>query len=219
MDLAWSQFDGQRFEIYFKSRRNARWRESVQITNDRFNNMHPKLAVTRRGELWLVWTGLDGQHNRLFYARKEGNGQWSYPREIETGLESGIAPSIAIGPDGNPWIAWAGYNGRNDDIYVSRWNGRSWQKPVRIHPANDVPDILPVITMDRGRPTVTWQRYDGDKYVHVTSTWNGRTWSAAEPESPARRLLRAKMLQKRKELKARLPGDVKPVGEPAFLTR
>ncbi len=217
-DLAWSQFDGQRFEIYFKVRHGSRWGETVQITNDQYNNMHPALAVSGRGEVWLVWTALNGEHNKLFYARK-GKGQWSFPREIETGLASGIAPSITIGPGDRPWIAWAGYNGKNDDIYVSRWKGNSWSKPVRIHPANDVPDILPVISMENGRPTVTWQRYDGDRYVYVTSVWTGKRWSAAEAESPGRRKIREKMLQRRKQLRMQLPADVRVVGEPAILSR
>ncbi len=218
MDLAWSEFDGQRFEIYFKARRDSRWGETMQLTNDQYNNMHPNLAVTRRGEVWLVWTGLNGQHNKLFFSKRE-QGRWSFPREIETGLESSIAPSITIGPGDRPWIAWAGYNGKNDDIYVSRWDGRSWQKPIRIHPANDVPDILPVISIERGRPVVTWQHYDGDRYIYVTSVWTGKKWSAPEEESTARRRLRKKILQKRRDLRARLPKDIRPVGEPAILSR
>ena len=155
-DVAWSAFDGQRFEIYYTTVQNKASGEKIQITNDQYNNMHPSLAADGKGTIWLVWTAMNGENNKLFFTKKS-NGSWSFPKEIETGLQSGIAPTITIGPDGKPWIAWAGFNGKNDDIYVSHWTGTTWGPAHRIHPANDVPDILPVISMENGSLTVTWQ--------------------------------------------------------------
>lgn len=217
-DIAWSEFDGQRFEIYFAEMDNGQIHGKTQLTNDQFNNLHPSMVKRANGELWLAWTAMKGDTNKLFYSHLT-NGSWSYPREIETGLQSSIAPFLGLDSKGTVWVTWAGFNGKNDDIYVSHWNGRSWISPVRIHPANDVPDILPELSLEDGLLTVTWQTFDGDRYQYVRSSYDGRRWS--EPflvTEKKQEMIKTKSLTKEKIQKA-LPAEVKAVGKAAILTR
>ena len=37
-------------------------------------------------------------------------------------------PSVAVAPDGTPYVAWHDYNPVPTEIYVRRWNGSSWEE-------------------------------------------------------------------------------------------
>ena len=217
-DIAWSEFDGQRFEIFCAEMNNGQVLNKTQITNDQFNNLHPSMIRRADGELWLAWTGMDGNVNRLFYARMT-NGTWSYPKEIETGLQSAIAPFLGLDGKGTVWVTWAGFNGQNDDIYVSHWNGRNWTAPVRVHPANDVPDILPELSLDEGLLTVTWQTFDGDRYQYVRSSFDGRTWSEPSRVTEEKQEKIKKKSLAREKIQKELPAGIKAVGKAALLPR
>jgi hypothetical protein len=217
-EVAWSAFDGQRFEIYLAEMENGQVRNKIQITNDQFNNLHPSMVRRANGELWLAWTAMDNKVNKLFYAHKT-DGSWTYPREIETGLQSSIAPFLGLDSKDTVWATWAGFNGKNDDIYVSHWTGRNWSAPVRIHPANDVPDILPELSLENGHLTVTWQTFDGDRYQYVQSVFNGHTWSEPLPITETKQENIQTKILKMKKMQKELPADIKAVGKAAILTR
>jgi len=216
-DVAWSQFDGQRFEIFYGRLENGELREKIQVTNDPYNNMHPSL-LKRGGELWLAWTAMDGAHNKLFYSRYS-NGSWSFPEEIPTGLQSSIAPFLALDAHNTPWVTWAGFNGKNDDVYVSHWTGSGWSVPVRVHPANATPDILPTLQPDGQGMLVTWQGYDGKQYRYYKSRWDGHRWSAVRPETQEEEKERQARTREHDALQAALPTAIKPMGKAALITR
>lgn len=176
VDLAWPESDGARSEIFYNAYRDGHWLGKTQLTNDQYNNMHPKMAITVDDTVFLVWTALNGMENKLFYSIKT-DGTWSYPKEIETGLKSSIAPSTTVDKKGTVWIAWAGYNGVADDVYVSFYKGTGWSKPQQVNPSNQVPDILPEISLlANGALAVTWQGYDGERYQHYQSIFQNKIW-------------------------------------------
>lgn len=176
-DLAWPESDGARTEIYYNAYRDGSWTGKTQITNNQYNNMHPEMAISDNGTVFLVWTALNGMQNKLFFSIKTSN-NWTFPKEIETGLQSNIGPTIVLDTKGKPWIAWAGYDGVADDVYVSYWKEENWSKPQQVNPANKVPDILPEINLSAdGLLQVTWQGYDGERYQYYQSTLQGEGWS------------------------------------------
>jgi hypothetical protein len=77
------------------------------------------------------------------------------------------------------WLAWSGVQNHDDDIYFSRWQGVKWAKPALVHPDNNVPDILPQLSLSlEGKPLITWTSYNNGRYVYSLGEWNGRQWVA-----------------------------------------
>jgi hypothetical protein len=38
------------------------------------------------------------------------------------------SPSVAVAPDGRPYVVWYYSGGQDYEIYVRRWNGSSWEE-------------------------------------------------------------------------------------------
>ncbi len=94
-----------------------------------------------------------------------------------------IGPSLAIDPHGRPVIAWRERTPDNEEIYLRRWNGTTWEElggsasgggVSDTHGASDAPSLA--IGRD-GMPVVAWiEGYHpglGNVYVR---RWNGQSW-------------------------------------------
>lgn len=176
-DLAWPELNGNHSDIYYNAYRKGKWTGKVRVSDPRYNNMHPEMAVVNDDSLFLVWTAVDGFRNKLFFAVKSKDG-WGAAQEIETGMQSSIGPVIILDVAGIPWIAWAGNDGGLDEIFVSSWNGKNWSSPVQVNPSNEVPDILPEISLSvGGNLLVTWQKYDNYEYRYYQSELHDGRWN------------------------------------------
>jgi hypothetical protein len=136
--------------------------------------------VGSRGELaGVAW--LEGPTRESFAVKvADWNGtSWSEPVEISAaGPGSQQALTATTLDDGRAMLAWARYDGADDEIvYAVRERG-SWSAPRPIGGENRIPDIVPAIVAVPGGALAAWSRYDGHDYRVVTSFWNGRDWSA-----------------------------------------
>ena len=100
-----------------------------------------------------------------------------------------LALSAAVLEDGSWLLIWAGFDGSDDDIFWSRRDQGTWSEPRRLHPNNDVPDILPTVAMSDGGARAAWSFFDGSDYRVRTARWNGSGWTpepALEGRGPDR---------------------------------
>jgi len=97
-----------------------------------------------------------------------------------------LHPSVAVAPDGMPYVVWHDNSGGSSidyEIYVRRWNGSSWEEVgassasgggISDNSGNSKDpsvDIAP-----NGTPYVTWRDdSDGDYEIYVRR-WNGSSW-------------------------------------------
>ena len=133
---------------------------------------------------------------------------------FDLALHGALSPTIAVGPDGRPIVAFvytssfegsgppAPYNGLNDDIYVTRWDGATW---VPVGPAVPTgPDAAglggpggvsnsdgwssrpwlnlinsPVIKVGAdNRPVVVWGETAADDQTRLyVRRWSGTVWT------------------------------------------
>jgi len=93
----------------------------------------PSLAIAPNGTPYVAWSDLSSGHWDI-YVRCWNGSNWE---EIGAGSASGrgireeMAPSVAIAPDGTPYVAWFNWtspSGGPGEIYVRRWNGSSWEE-------------------------------------------------------------------------------------------
>jgi hypothetical protein len=177
-ELIWSQSDGLRYEIYASSLKNGAWTEPAKVTDDNANNLHPALAVASDGSSWAFWSAVNPDGISIKYAVAK-DGKWSAPAAVEMeDLSSAITPSALVDKSGVVWLAWAGNDGGQDEIYCSRYVSSAWQKPERVNTANEVPDIKPAIAVNAaGQIEVRWEGVRGGKYVPLLSTYAEGRWS------------------------------------------
>ncbi len=194
--IAWRDDSSGNDEIYVRRWNGTAWVEvgagsanGGGISNDEGWSGEPSLAIAPNGNLYIAWHD-DSSGNDEIYVRRWNGTAW-----VEVGAGSagggGIshsegesrAPSIAIAPDGTPYVAWEDWSEGNDEIYVRRWNGTAWvevgagsaggggishNEGVSGDPSLDIaPD---------GTPYLAWRDdSSGNDEIYVRC-WNGTAW-------------------------------------------
>ena len=105
------------------------------ISNNSGHSWWPPLAIAPDGRPYVAWE--DSSHgDSEIYVRRWNGSDWE---EVGAGSASGGGisdnggesrfTSVAIAPDGTPYVAWGDQLGSaNWEIYVRRWNGSDWEE-------------------------------------------------------------------------------------------
>ena len=183
MEITWSETSDGTYHVFYTalSADNTTWSAKVKLSKSSALNVAPAISSGTDGTVWVAWSSVRGRTSQLKICFFDGVG-WSDPEEIPTaGLTSNTGASIFVDQSNRPWIVWSGFDGTDDDIYFSRWDGEVWEAPSRIHIDNDTPDLLPIIVGNKdNHPTIFWYGFNGEKYVRYTSRWTGHCWSDTE---------------------------------------
>ncbi|MDY7093917.1 MAG: hypothetical protein SX243_13175 [Acidobacteriota bacterium] len=154
---------------------------SVPDTTDR--HLCELVLLTADGELLgAAWfEGPNENSVAVRAARFDEADGWSAPETVAESAEgTQIALAGAAIADGSSAVVWSAFDGTDDEILVSRWEGQSWSAPQRVADDNEVPDIVPAVAWvgsgaDRVL-TVSWSRYTPDGYTLHTTRWDGEAW-------------------------------------------
>ncbi len=150
---------------------------------------HGPVPLVAGGDLaGLAWLeGRDAGSLAVRFAGWDG-ARWGTPRTVAApGPGSQVALSAAGLPDGSWLLAWARFDGGDDEIVWSRSRGpagESWTPPRRIAADNAVPDVTPALLPTRTGVLAAWSRYDGEHYRVVTARFDGRSWSPPRTAGP-----------------------------------
>jgi lysophospholipase L1-like esterase len=189
---AWEVDEGTDVEIYSSYWNGQQW-SAPQPAHDRPNawDRSPSLGVAPDGTPWLVWSSAersDPARNRLYVSRWVNDG-WTAPEEVPTGgLSKATEPDVAVGPDGTVWLAWVGFDGVDDEIYASRWDGRFWFSPQQVSADDDAPSLYdrqPRLAVGQdGQPWLVWTGHQAgvDDEIYA-SHWTGRAWTPEQTVS------------------------------------
>lgn len=180
--LVWAERDDHgRYAMQISQYDGRRWTEPLRIADGDDEQILPAVGSNDQGDVWVAWTELHGLFGVIRY-RVALRGVWSAPATLASNTLSDMAPSVTVDADGQAWMVFSGSDGSQDDIFVARWVDAGWSRPERIHPENNVPDILPRIFRDAGgRPVVQWRNFDGEAYQYVVSRRSPVGWSTPEP--------------------------------------
>lgn len=91
-----------------------------------------------------------------------------------------LAPAAAVLEDGTWLVLWAGYDGRDDEIFWSRRVDGAWSQPQRLHADNRVPDVMPTVTAHGDGAIAAWSFFDGSDYRIRTARWTGDGWTTGQ---------------------------------------
>jgi hypothetical protein len=130
-------------EIYIRYWDGDSWQEvgagsasGGGISNTRSWSAEASLATAPDGTPYVAWADEGNGHFEIYVRRWSGS-DWE---EVGTGSASGggisgdgsfsYSPSIAIAPDGSPYVAWTDYAPESSEyqIYIRRWNGSIWEE-------------------------------------------------------------------------------------------
>ncbi len=162
---------------------------------------YPSLAIAPDGTSYVAWRDSStGAYNHQIYVRRWNGSSWE---EVGSGSASGggisntdhrsWSPSVAIAPDGTPYISWEEEitsDISDIQIYVRRWNGSSWEE---VGPGsasgggvsnNDTTSYNSSMAVaPDGTPYVAWSdRAEGEFDIYVRR-WNGSSWEEVGPGS------------------------------------
>ncbi len=177
-DVVWIEYDGIRHEVFFTTLHGGKWSPPFQVTDDYFDNLHPVIDRDKQGKRWLFWTASDDGKLSLHYATYSDS-EWSDIQNVPVELHSSIAPSVAVGRKNVLWLVWAGNTGNVDDIYWATLQEGEWSTAETLHEKDDVPDILPKISLTKtGALQVVWKKFLDGRYQDVQSMRDGIKWSS-----------------------------------------
>jgi hypothetical protein len=122
--------------------------------------------LVQNGELvGLAWLeGDDREANAVRAARWTGT-EWDAIETVAPPVhQAQLALSSAVLDDGSWLLVWAAVVDGDDDILWSRYHGGQWSASGKLHPENDVPDIVPAVAAVDGGALVSWSWFDGSDY-------------------------------------------------------
>ena len=198
--VAWTENDargGQR-DIYVRRWNGSSWEEvglgsasGGGISDNDLASAWPSLAIAPDGTPYVAWedTNRDPNEQRETFLRRWDRAAWVELGGSATG--GGISankgssgpPSLAVAPDGTPYVAWSDSSFGNAEIYLRCWNGATWEE-VGAGSAtgggisdDESPSYSPSIAIaGNGTPYVAWEDHgSGDSEIYVRR-WNGASW-------------------------------------------
>jgi hypothetical protein len=90
------------------------------------------------------------------------------------GSQTGLAGAVLA--DGTWMLVWSRFDGRDDELYVSRRRGASWDEPRRLFADNSGPDITPSLIATRNGALLAWSRLADGAYRVELARLEGNRW-------------------------------------------
>ena len=191
--VAWYDNTSGDKEIYVRRWNGTAWNElgansasGGGISNNSSISTAPSIAVGADGKPCVAWRDLSSGYFEIYLRC------WNGTNWIELGTNSatggGVSnqqgfspqgPSLAYAPDGKLYVAWDNEGPNSNEIYVSRWNGATWERlPAGGNVSNTSNDSWrPNLAIaPNGTPFIAWQQ-DGDPDSEIyIRRWDGSSW-------------------------------------------
>ncbi len=140
----------------------------------------PSLALDSSGNPVVSWEEYDGASFNIYVKRWNGRSwvQLGTFLDVNTNRDA-YNPSLALDSSGNPVVSWHESDGTSGNIYVKRWNGRSWVQlgTTFLDVKTNQNAFIPSLALDSsGNPVVSWYEYDGTSDNIYVKRWNGSSW-------------------------------------------
>jgi len=170
-ELIWSETSDEGSTIYRSKYRNASLVKRITVMHDGNLNILPAISTSKNGSTIIVWSRLTSKGSVLDYILTPAEGRETRGT-FKTDMATNLAPVIIHDNNNIPWLFWSANNGRDDNIFFSRFISKKWQEPIQINTKNSVPDILPEagVTKD-GTVWVSWQQLSNNSYIELTKTF------------------------------------------------
>ncbi|WP_426745720.1 Ig-like domain-containing protein [Myxococcus faecalis] len=119
------------------------------------------LATNGAGEPLVAWDEFKGAgaSSNIFFARWQGSA-WQSPELVTPHSTNNKAPSLTMGDDGSPLLAWSGFAEPEQVIFVAKRSTSSWTQlgpALSAESGASTPGSRPVLALGKeNRPLVAW---------------------------------------------------------------
>lgn len=140
----------------------------------------PVAASAGRG-LAACWVEGDGGATRIMLVTGQ-DGRFSEPKAISpAATRHSRFPSLAMGAEGDLWIAYVEGVAASDDVVAIHVRGGEASAPLRVSVRDDSEDLVPQIAVDAdGSAVVVWAGFDGHDDEILWSRLEGEAFSKEE---------------------------------------
>jgi hypothetical protein len=197
--LAWSDKVDSNREIYVRRWNGNSWEEVGSgsasgggVSNTTTHSYDPSLAVAPNGIPYVAWHEDPGFAGGDIYVRRWNGSSWE---EVGPGSASGGGinqndsrarhPSLAIGLDGTPYVAWDDTGDGITGIYIRRWNGSNWVEVGAGSASgsgisgNGQSSLTPAVAVAPDNTVYVAWNYDMETEEIYVKQWNGSNWLEA----------------------------------------
>jgi len=139
--------------------------------------MEPSVAGTDRpsGLAWLE--GASRGRLAVRFAPWDGTAWGETTTVAGPGPGSQLALHAATLDDGRTLLAWARFDGEDDEIFWAVEEGTGWSEPQALT-ADGTPDVTPALVSVPGGALAAWTSFEGGQYRVAVARFDGRSWSA-----------------------------------------
>ncbi|HEX8821858.1 MAG TPA: Ig-like domain-containing protein [Archangium sp.] len=129
----------------------------------------PSLVLDGADNPYIAWQECPESSDQsgcdIYAARWDGSAWWMLGTLVSSGSTDSTAPSLVMGNDGRPIVAWSGFSSTERSILVSRWTGSEWRSlggRISAVTGSSTAAFKPTLTLDKsGQPMVAWHESDG----------------------------------------------------------
>jgi hypothetical protein len=172
--VVWSAIQDTGFDLFESKLVDGNWSTPTRIVSGREDDITPALTEDHDGNVWLVWIAVDdiGRSYTRYQVRKSG-GALSHGN-VPSEFDHNYSPSVLVDRDNTIWASWSSFNGKNEEIYVTRFNGKNWLQASRVSNGDNRPNIKPLLALGvDGSVQIFWLRLDDDGYQLHQAIWHG----------------------------------------------
>jgi hypothetical protein len=194
--VIWEDDSSGDYEIYARRWNGSSWVEvgagsasGGGISSNSGDSLSPWVAVAPDSTLYVAWHD-DSAGDDEIYVRRWNGSSWV---EVGAGSASGggisnnsgtsAVSSVAVAPDGTPYVAWHDDSTGDYEIYVRRWNGSSWVEVGAGSASgggisnNSGRSRRPSMAIAPGNtPYVAWKDNSDGNWETYVRRWNGSSW-------------------------------------------
>ncbi|KFE64855.1 right-handed parallel beta-helix repeat-containing protein [Hyalangium minutum] len=186
--VAWSESNGTGAQVHVWAWTGSQWTPyggGLRVTSSGYA-FNPSLKLDASGDPVVAWReSPNGQYyNGTIHVSRWNNGSWSSVGGAVLSMGDAFeAPSLEMGGDDEPRVAWSAFNGVEWRIFVAGWTGTAWQA-VGSDGINALTEVgtggsSPSLKIDgSGRPLVAFSESmaNEDETWVFLFRWNGTSW-------------------------------------------
>ncbi len=163
----------------------------------------PHILTDGLQRTWVFWVGRNNREmDRIYYSYLEGS-QWKEPCALTSNPSfPHFHPAVAVDFNGHPQVVWSGFDGKDYEIFFSKWTGTQWSSAEKISDNVDFSDTQPSLgLLFHTIPIVSWTRSINGKRDIFLSVRLGSKWTqAVNISNDSKRNRRSKIISEKSNI-------------------
>ncbi len=152
----WNGINRAEDEIFYRVFDRFNWSPLFNLNQKKnFPQLNPKITMDREGDIWVVWSGYDGEDYEIFSRFWDGK-RWSDEiRVTDNSLRNDVFPSVEVIANDIPIVVWAQSEKDGSHIFLKFLENGSWSKEIRLSPKRGH-NVYPKMAVDGDRIGIIW---------------------------------------------------------------